>query len=171
MNRLLRLLLCFFIVGGFHITSVGELRLTDGLQAQSKKKKRSSKSKKKRPSKKKSSKGKKRSSKGKKKRSSKKKSSKKKESVSQVSNTPIIKKGPKINVAAYADELFQLTGELQASNKEMANATRYIYTDKFAKKTKRVESLPFLTIIFIYNVSSGFTMKLRAIGKVLKIFI
>ena len=145
MNRLLRLLLCFFIVGGFHITSVGELRLTDGLQAQSKKKKRSSKSKKKRPSKKKSSKGKKRSSKGKKKRSSKKKSSKKKESVSQVSNTPIIKKGPKINVAAYADELFQLTGELQASNKEMANATRYIYTDKFAKKTKRVESLPFLT--------------------------
>ncbi len=56
MNRLLRLLLCFFIVGGFHITSVGELRLTDGLQAQSKKKKRSSKSKKKRPSKKKSSK-------------------------------------------------------------------------------------------------------------------
>ena len=34
-------------------------------------------------------------------------------------------KKDRFNSAAYADELFNLTGELQASNKELARATRY----------------------------------------------
>ena len=35
----------------------------------------------------------------------------------------------RLNTAAYADELYNLTGELQASNKELARATRYFYDD------------------------------------------
>ena len=48
-------------------------------------------------------------------------------------------------MAAYADELYQLTGELEASNKEMAKATRYIYAEKPKKKIQKIESLPFLS--------------------------
>ena len=48
--------------------------------------------------------------------------------------TAFVNKGPQINVAAYADELYQLSSELEASNKEMAKATRYIYNEKPKKK-------------------------------------
>ena len=121
-RQLIRLLLCIILAGGFNISSSGEVRLGDSLSAQSKKKKK------------------------KKKKSSKKKKSKKKKSVPAApTSPPIINKGPKINVAAYADELYQLTGQLEASNKEMAKATRYIYAEKPKKKIKNIESLPFLT--------------------------
>ena len=54
---------------------------------------------------------------------------------------PIVNKGPQINVAAYADELYQLSSELEASNKEMAKATRYIYNEKPKKKLGNIEIL------------------------------
>ena len=134
-RQLIRLLLCIILAGGFNISSSGEVRLSESLSAQSKKKKKKKKS---------SSKKKKKS---KKKKSKKKKSSKKKKKSAPAASTspPIINKGPKINVAAYADELYQLTGQLEASNKEMAKATRYIYAEKPKKKIKNIESLPFLT--------------------------
>ena len=129
-RQLIRLLLCIILAGGFNISSSGEKRLGESLSAQSKKKKKKKKPK---------------SSSKKKKKSKKKKSSKKKKKSAPAASTnpPIINKGPKINVAAYADELYQLTGQLEASNKEMAKATRYIYAEKPKKKIKNIESLPF----------------------------
>ena len=107
------LLLCFILAGGIYVSPSGDLRIGDSLNAQSKKKKKTS-SKKRKSSKKK--------------RSSKKKAqAAKPESTKQL---PIVNKGPQINVAAYADELFHLSSELDASNKEMAKATRYIYNEK-----------------------------------------
>ena len=134
------LLLCFILAGGIHVSPSGDLRIGDSLNAQSKKKKKTSSKKRKSSKKKKSSKKRKSS---KKKRSSKKKSqAAKPESTKQL---PIVNKGPQINVAAYADELFHLSSELDASNKEMARATRYIYNEKPKKKIKNIESLPFLS--------------------------
>ena len=39
-------------------------------------------------------------------------------------------------MTSYADELFNLTGELQASNKELARATRYFYEEESKKRKK-----------------------------------
>ena len=134
------LLLCFILAGGIHVSPSGDLRIGNSLNAQSKKKKKTSSKKRKSSKKKKSSKKRKSS---KKKRSSKKKAqAAKPESTKQL---PIVNKGPQINVAAYADELFHLSSELDASNKEMAKATRYIYNEKPKKKIKNIESLPFLS--------------------------
>ena len=44
----------------------------------------------------------------------------------------------KINSAVYADELYNLTGELEASNKELARATRYFYEEE--PKTQEISS-------------------------------
>ena len=138
-RQLFKLLLSIVLVGGIHISSSGDLRFGESLSAQSKKKKKSSK--KRKPSKKKKS--------SKKKRPSKKKKSSKKKKAKSSSNAskplPIVNKGPQINVAAFADELYQLSSELEASNNEMARATRYIYNDMPKKKIKNIESLPFLT--------------------------
>ena len=38
-RQLIRLLLCIILVGGFHISSTGEVRISEPLSAQSKKKK------------------------------------------------------------------------------------------------------------------------------------
>ena len=54
-------------------------------------------------------------------------------------------KKDRFNSAAYADELFNLTGELQASNKELARATRYFYDNEPKKQTVAIESKPFFT--------------------------
>ena len=141
-----RILLCLFIVGGIQFSSMGEVRFGETLSAQSKKKKKSSSKKRSSSKKKKSSK--KRSSSKKKRSSKKKKSSSKKQKATKPESTkplPIVNKGPQINVAAYADELYQLSSELEASNKEMAKATRYIYNEKPKKKLSNIESLPFLS--------------------------
>jgi len=108
------------------------------------KKKSSGKKTKKKRKKKKSSKKKKKSSK-KKKKSSKKKKSINKASTEPVQSPPPIKKGPKIDVASYADELFILTGQLAASNKVMTKATRYLYQERPQKKVIRIDAKPFLT--------------------------
>ena len=126
-RQIFKLLLFLVLFGGMHISSLGNLRLGESLSAQSKKKKKSSK--KRKPSKKK--------------KSSKKK---KREPSSQAPKPlPIVNKGPQINVAAFADELYQLSSELDASNKEMARASRFIYKDMPKKKIKSIESLPFLS--------------------------
>ena len=60
---------------------------------------------------------------------------KKKKKSSEEDSKPVSKvdKGPRINTAAYADELFNLTGELQASNKELAKATHLTKLTKVFK--------------------------------------
>jgi len=55
------------------------------------------------------------------------------------------KKYPRINTAAYADELFTLTGELKSSNRDLARATRYLYDDKPKKKAVSIDAKPFLS--------------------------
>ena len=55
------------------------------------------------------------------------------------------KKYPRINTAAYADELFNLTGELQSSNRDLARATRYLYDDSPKKRAININSKPFLS--------------------------
>ena len=119
-----RILLCLFIVGGIQFSSMGEVQFGETLSAQSKKKKKSSSKKRSSSKKKKSSK--KRSSSKKKRSSKKKKSSSKKQKATKPESTkplPIVNKGPQINVAAYADELYQLSSELEASNKETVSYT------------------------------------------------
>ena len=101
----------------------------DSAEQQKKKKK---KKKKKKPSKKK------KSSK-KKKKSSKKKSKESASSAEAIEAPPEKKKTTRFNTAAYADELFNLTGELQASNKELARATRYFYEDEPKKQAVALE--------------------------------
>ena len=122
-RQLFKLLLSLVLVGGIHISSSGDLRFGESLSAQSKKKKKSAK-------KKRSSRKKKPSTK---KKSSRRKTSSKKKKAKSPSNAskplPIVNKGPQINVAAFADELYQLSSELEASNNEMARATRFIYND------------------------------------------
>ena len=113
---------------------------TSTVLAQSKKKKKKKKkssSKKKSSKKKKSASKKKKKSARKKKSSSKKKSSKKNKSASKPTNS--------INTVAMADELYSLTGQLEASNKELARATRYLYTDESKKKVIAIESRPFFS--------------------------
>ena len=135
-----RLLLCFILAGGIYVSPSGDLRFADSLNAQTKKKKKTSSKKRKSSKNKKSSK--------KRKSSKKKRSSKKKKKVVKPEATkqlPVVNKGPQINVAAYADELYHLSSELDASTKEMAKVTRYIYNEKPSKKVKNIESLPFLS--------------------------
>ena len=154
MKFLTKLLVCLILMGSFPISESGILR-AESAEAQKKKQKKKKPSGKKSSSKKKKSSGKKKkkgSKKSKKKKSSgKKKKSKKKESEkSEAKAEPIesassINKTPRINTAAYADELFNLTGELQASNKELARATRYFYEDEPKKKVVALDSKPFFS--------------------------
>ena len=109
------------------------------------KKKKKKKKKKKSSDKKKSSKKKKKKKKRKKKKSEEEskpeeESEQKKETESSTNN----KNTSRFNTAAYADELFNLTGELQASNKELARATRYFYDDEDKKQPVALESKPCL---------------------------
>ena len=65
--------------------------------------------------------------------------------VEALDSPPMVKKGPRINTAAYADELFNLTGELKSSNRELARATRYLYDEKPKQKNVSIQQKPFYT--------------------------
>jgi len=144
------LLVLVFILGGLPVSQSGDLR-AESSSEQTKKKRR--KKKKKSSSKKSSSSKKESSSKSKKKKRRKKKKKPEEEAKSEKtesskvdngSSNPTAKKD-RFNTAAYADELFNLTGELQASNKELARATRYFYDNEPEKQTVAIESKPFFT--------------------------
>ena len=142
-------------MGSLPISEAGFLRAKSAEAQKKKKKKKKKSSSKKSSSKKKksSSKNKKKSSKkSKKKSSSKKKKSKKRrpkksaETAEAIESASSINKKPRINTAAFADELYNLTGELQASNKELARATRYYYyDDKPKKRVVALDSKPFFS--------------------------
>tara|TARA_A100000164_G_scaffold382166_1_gene439636 strand:- start:16295 stop:17938 length:1644 start_codon:yes stop_codon:yes gene_type:complete len=65
--------------------------------------------------------------------------------VESIENPSMIKKGPKINTAAFADELFNLTGELKSSNRELARATRYLNDNKPKKQNVSLQPKSFLS--------------------------
>ena len=136
-------------MGSIPISESGFVRAEAEEQTKKKKKKKSSGKKSKKKSSGKKKKKKKKSSrkkKTKKKKSKKKKSGKSdKASAEAIESAPTTKKSPRINTAAYADELFNLTGELQASNKELARATRYFYQDEPKKKVVALDSKPFFS--------------------------
>jgi tetratricopeptide (TPR) repeat protein len=141
-------------MGNLPISEMGFVRAdSEEQQKKKKKKKKKKKSSGKKSKKKSSSKKKKKSAKGskKKKSSGKKKKSKKKKSKKSASTAePIesastINKKSRINSAAYADELFNLTGELQASNRELARATRYYYKEDPQKRMVSLDSKPFFS--------------------------
>jgi len=58
---------------------------------------------------------------------------------------PEVKMGPRVNTAAYADELFNLTGELKSSNRELARATRYLQGEKPRKQNISIQPKAFYT--------------------------
>ena len=127
MKFLTRLLICLFLMGNLPISEKGFVRAESAEQQKKKKKKKKSstgkKTKKKSSGKKKkkSTKGsKKKKSSGKKKKSKKKKSKESSSTAEPIESASTINNKPRINSAAYADELFNLTGELQASNRELA---------------------------------------------------
>jgi len=142
-------------MGNLPISEKGFVRAdSEEQQKKKKKKKKKKKSSGKKSKKKSSGKKKKKSAKGSKKKKSsgkKKKSKKKKSKESSSTAVPIesastVNNKPRINSAAYADELFNLTGELQASNRELARATRYYYDDENPqKKMVSMDSKPFFS--------------------------
>ena len=144
-------------MGSLPISEVGFVRAGSEEQQKKKKKKKKKKSsgkkskKKSTGKKKKKGSGKKSKKKSKSKKKKKKSSGKKKSSSVTTSNaepiesTSIGEKSHRFNTAAYADELFNLTGELQASNKELARATRYFYQEEPKKKIVSLDSKPFFS--------------------------
>ena len=129
------LLLLVFILGGLPVSQTWDLR-AESASEETKKKKRK---KKKKSSRKKSSSSKKESSsKSKKKKRRKQKKRPAEETKSEKTESSEVDndsdksaaKKDRFNSTAYADELFNLTGELQASNKELARATRYFYDNE-----------------------------------------
>lgn len=65
--------------------------------------------------------------------------------VEAIESLPLVRKGPRVNTAAYADELFNLTGELKSSNRELARATRYLYDEKPKPQNVSLQPKPFYT--------------------------
>ena len=65
--------------------------------------------------------------------------------VEKIESDGTNKTGAKINSSVYADELYNLTGELQASNKELARATRYFYQEEPKSETVLIDSKPFFS--------------------------
>ncbi|MBL50521.1 MAG: hypothetical protein CMG57_01025 [Candidatus Marinimicrobia bacterium] len=157
MKFITRLLICIILMGSLPISEAGFVRAGSEEQQKKKKKKKKKssgkKSKKKSTSKrKKKGSGKKSKKKSTSKKKKKKKSSGKKKSSSvktanaeSIESTSIGKKSHRFNTAAYADELFNLTGELEASNKELARATRYFYQEEPKKKIVSLDSKPFFS--------------------------
>jgi len=135
-------------MGNLPISEGGFVR-AESAEQQKKKKKKSKKKKKKKSSgqkKKKSTKGsKKKKSSGKKKKSKKKKSKESSSTAEPIESASTINKKSRINSAAYADELFNLTVELQASNRELARATRYYYKEDPQKRMVSLDSKPFFS--------------------------
>jgi len=120
----------------------------DCLYAKSSEQQKKKKRKKKKASTQKESSGKKKKKRKKKKKSeSKNKQSDKSETDDSKNNskTTEAKNVDRFNTAAYADELFNLTGELQASNKELARATRYFYGGEQKKQVVSLDSKPYFS--------------------------
>ena len=131
-------------MGSLPISESGFVRAESAEQQKKKKKKKKKKSSGKK--KKKSTKGsKKKKSSGKKKKSKKKKSKESSSTAEPIESASTINKNSRINSAAYADELFNLTGELQASNRELARATRYYYKEDPQKRMVSLDSKPFFS--------------------------
>ena len=136
MKLLIKILFYIVLAGFYPSLETGFLRAESSEEQTKKKKKR----KKKKSSSKKSSK--------KKKKKKRKKKQPEDEAVSEpekIESDGAKKSGVKINSAIYADELYNLTGELQASNKELARATRYFYEDEPKKENVSIDSKPFFS--------------------------
>ena len=121
-------------MGNLPISEEGFVRAESAEQQKKKKKKKSSGKKKK-----------KKKSSGKKKKSKKKKSKESSSTAEPIESASTVNKKSRINSAAYADELFNLTGELQASNRELARATRYYYKEDPQKRLVSLDSKPFFS--------------------------
>ena len=136
-------------MGNLPISEEGFVRAESAEQQKKKKKKKKKKSSTGKKTKKKSSgkkkKSKKKKSSGKKKKSKKKKSKESSSTAEPIESASTINKNSRINSAAYADELFNLTGELQASNRELARATRYYYKEDPQKRLVSLDSKPFFS--------------------------
>ena len=136
-------------MGNLPISEEGFVRAESAEQQKKKKKKKKKKSSTGKKTKKKSSgkkkKSKKKKSSGKKKKSKKKKSKESSSTAEPIESASTINKKSRINSAAYADELFNLTGELQASNRELARATRYYYKEDPQKRMVSLDSKPFFS--------------------------
>ncbi len=149
MKLIKHILLVIFLIGTVPFSDIGYLYpKSDSEQTKKKKKKKKSSSKKsssKKKKKKKKSSSKKSSSKKKKKKSEEEPRKEESESDTINSQSDSQKKVNRFNTAAYADELFNLTGELQASNKELARATRYFYGNEEKKQAVSLNSKPFFT--------------------------
>ena len=154
MKLLKLLILSIFLTGGLPLIEISSLHADQSEQQKKKRKKKKKKSSKSSSSKKK----KKKKKKSSKKSSSKKKKKKKKKKTSEAGDTAQTssipeaiespdgtKKSNRSNSAAYADELFTLTGELEASNKELARATRYFNETKAQPTPVSSEAQPFFT--------------------------
>ena len=140
--RFFRYIIIFlFLLVSSPISDISNVRAESSEQQ---KKKRKKKKKKKSSSKKKKS-----SSKKKKKKKRKKKKTSDEEDSGSSKSSSQTEKVPnsvnRVNTAAYADELFNLTGELEASNKELARATRYFYQEEPKKAPVTFDSKPYFT--------------------------
>ena len=136
-------------MGSVPISDAGYVYAESSVDEKKKKRKKKKPSSKKSSSKKSSS---KKSSSSKKKKKKKKRTKKASESTKTASSdadktepATVATKTDRINTAAYADELFNLTGELQSSDKELARATRYFYEDEQKTKPVALDSKPFFT--------------------------
>ena len=132
MPKLLLKVLFFFFLAGFYPSIPSGIDFSELNAEQTTKKKKKKKRKKKSSSRKKSSSKKKRK---KKPTEVKEEPASEPQKVESAGNK-ILKS--KINSAVYADELYNLTGELEASNKELARATRYFYEEE--PKTQEISS-------------------------------
>ena len=145
MKLLKLLILSIFLTGGFPLSDLTSLQ-AESSEQQKKKRKKKKKSSKKSSSKKKKKKKKKSSSKKKKKKKSENTGLEESSSTAESIESPSTSnKSKRSNSAAYADELFTLTGELQSSNKELARATRYFNEQDIKPKSVSVDNKPFFT--------------------------
>ena len=146
------LILSIFLTGVVPLSDLGFLQAESSEQQKKKRKKKKKTSKKSSSKKKKKKKSSKQSSSKKKKKKKKKKktgdgdaSNEASTKAEAIESAPSTKKSNRSNSAAYADELFTLTGELEASNKELARATRYFNEEKIKPQPVSMDSKPYFT--------------------------
>ena len=138
--RFLKYIIIFlFLLVSSPISDISNVRAESSEQQKKKRKKK----KKKKSSSKKRNPQVKREEKRKKKKTSDEEDSGSSKSSSQTEKVP--NSANRVNTAAYADELFNLTGELEASNKELARATRYFYQEEPKKAPVTFDSKPYFT--------------------------
>ena len=145
-----QLLILLMLLVSFPVMELGDLQAgssSEQTKKKKKKKKKSSSSKKSSSKKKSSGKKKKKKKKKRKKKAKEESSSSQNENIDEEANVTNSSESnrKRLNTAAYADELYNLTGELQASNKELARATRYFYDDNTSKQPVSLDSKPFFT--------------------------